>query len=283
MNNLTNISKSDSNGDFVLSSITRFEQNKYDSRASVKMVLTGTEGYRINQTRFDLNTKGFLVVGANSKVGLRVNSPEAVKGICIFPSNNLINQVARPHLEGTKAIMSDPYRNANFELTNNLMRFDKSRTGRYLKRSLPTILHKHRQNVAIDFESFYVDFAENIVLDQLKINTQLSRIPSKNNSTKEELHRRVARTRDYLEDNYIECINVEALAEMASLSKYYYIRTFKYMYGLSPYQFLLRIRLAKAKALLSKDYSYEETSQLIGFSDGKNLRKAIKRNQKIKI
>ena len=77
--------------------------------------------------------------------------------------------------------------------------------------------------------------------------------------------------------NFTQKFNLDDLAQEAYLSKYHFIRTFKALFHMSPYQYVLQLRLRKAKELLSLDYSYNEVSLRIGFSDEKNLRKAIKK------
>ena len=95
-------------------------------------------------------------------------------------------------------------------------------------------------------------------------------------STKEELYRRVDVAKKFIEDNYAEKINLDEIAATAYLSKYHFTRSFKALYHLSPIQYLLQIRLDKANELFKKDYSFAEVTDIVGFSDVKNLRKAIK-------
>ena len=113
--------------------------------------------------------------------------------------------------------------------------------------------------------------------DQLALQGKLKNVLSVKKATKEELYRRVANAKDYMDDNYTQKISLDDLVQEAFLSKYHFSRTFKGMFYLSPYQYLLQLRLKNARKLLSLDYSYNEVSTLIGFSDSKNLRKAIQK------
>jgi len=55
---------------------------------------------------------------------------------------------------------------------------------------------------------------------------------------------------DFMKKHLTEEISVKDLADVASLSPYYFSRTFKTATGSSPYQYLLRLRLDRAKYLL---------------------------------
>ena len=116
-----------------------------------------------------------------------------------------------------------------------------------------------------------------MVDDQLELEGRLKEVPSIKKSTQEELYRRVVTAKDFMVDNYTQNIVLDDLVQEASLSKFHFTRTFKSLFHFSPYQFLMQLRLEKAKELLQLDYSYNEVSHLIGFSDGNNLRKALKK------
>ena len=72
---------------------------------------------------------------------------------------------------------------------------------------------------------------------------------------------------DYIKQHYTENISNDALAKMANVSRYHFMRIFKTDLGVSPHKFLLNVRIARAKELLSEtNYSIEEIASLCGFS-----------------
>jgi AraC-like DNA-binding protein len=58
---------------------------------------------------------------------------------------------------------------------------------------------------------------------------------------------------------------LNAISHHAQFSKFHFIRLFKKVYGTTPSQYLLKVRLDRAQALLANGYSVFETSALIGF------------------
>lgn len=66
----------------------------------------------------------------------------------------------------------------------------------------------------------------------------------------------INRVIDYIEGNICNNIELEHLAQVASLSKFHFLRVFKTLLGETPMQFLSRLRLEKiAAALISKPNS----------------------------
>ncbi len=241
------------------------------------MVLSGIEKYVINGRPYALSENRFLVVDNNSDVQLNIDAKKEVKGICIFPSKRLLNEVAKTRVSSAETLLDDPLKDYNQKLTHSLFSFTETRTGRFLNQNIAKILDAFKDENSMDFESFYLQLGECVVYDQLELEGKLKAVPSVKKSTQEELYRRIATAKDFMVDNFRQNIVLDDLAQEASLSKFHFTRTFKSLFHLSPYQFLTQLRLGKAKELIQLGYSYNEVSLLVGFSDGNNLRKALKK------
>lgn len=71
----------------------------------------------------------------------------------------------------------------------------------------------------------------------------------------------------YIDQFYKKNINLDKLAEVSHMSKYYMAHSFKAAIGLSPIEYLTTIRVNEAKILLeSTSYSIAEISDFTGFS-----------------
>ena len=76
----------------------------------------------------------------------------------------------------------------------------------------------------------------------------------------------------YLHEKFGESISVEELARECGLSVYYYIKVFRAYTGQTPYDFLIDIRLQKARNLLTEtDETVEAVALSVGFSESKNF------------
>jgi AraC-like DNA-binding protein len=73
---------------------------------------------------------------------------------------------------------------------------------------------------------------------------------------------------NYIDDNLSARLNLDLLSEKAGLSKYHFCRIFKNNIGLSPMQFIMSMRIAKAKALLKReDANISKIASSLGFND----------------
>lgn len=81
-------------------------------------------------------------------------------------------------------------------------------------------------------------------------------------------YRRVARAVALLETSYATTIDLEELATEATTSKYHFLRVFRGVVGMTPYQYLLQLRLRHAAlALATRPGSILELAIESGFGD----------------
>lgn len=85
-------------------------------------------------------------------------------------------------------------------------------------------------------------------------------------STREEIYRRLHKARDYALANLHEPVTLDELANVACFSPSYFMRTFKSVFGTTPYQYIVQHRLERAKRLLvNTDMPIGEVCLAVGF------------------
>ena len=83
---------------------------------------------------------------------------------------------------------------------------------------------------------------------------------------------------EYLHDNFNQDFTNEELLDIANLSPYYFIRLFKKETGRTPQQYLVELKIDKAKELLAfSNYSVTEICFLCGFSEHSHFSKVYKK------
>jgi AraC family transcriptional regulator len=63
--------------------------------------------------------------------------------------------------------------------------------------------------------------------------------------------RRIGEALRYIELNAADALDLDTLASVAVMSKYHFLRTFRHMVGMTPYQFLLGVRMRRAAVRLA--------------------------------
>jgi AraC family transcriptional regulator len=89
----------------------------------------------------------------------------------------------------------------------------------------------------------------------------------------------LARVLDFVEDRLADKFSLAELAEVADLSAMHFARQFKRATGLSPHQYVLRCRIARAKAFLKlSPHPLAHIAQAVGFSSQSHMTTVFSRN-----
>ena len=85
-----------------------------------------------------------------------------------------------------------------------------------------------------------------------------------------------------IEQRYMEPLTVRVLAHSCSMSESVFTRHFKRVYGCTPVQYLIRVRLEAAKELLAAtDRSFEEIATECGFKSAKYFGDMLKKHEHV--
>lgn len=78
-------------------------------------------------------------------------------------------------------------------------------------------------------------------------------------------YKRIVQAKLFIDSRYADKIDVDDIADEACFSKYHFIREFKKIYGRSPHQYLIFVRMENAKRLLRAPRSVAEVCAGVGF------------------
>jgi AraC family transcriptional regulator len=105
-----------------------------------------------------------------------------------------------------------------------------------------------------------------------RIAETVNRLPPVRMATRIELYKRLSRAMDVLRSGFCGEISLDQLAAEASLSKYHFLRLFRAAYGLSPYQYIQHLRIAKARVLLADSIlSITDLAGQLGFENSQSF------------
>lgn len=95
---------------------------------------------------------------------------------------------------------------------------------------------------------------------------EIATVDASRADTKLELYRRLYKARDYAHASLDQPISIDDLAYVACLSTNYFLRTFRDLFGQTPHQYIVELRLQKAKQLLlQSNSSVSDICQQVGF------------------
>jgi AraC-like DNA-binding protein len=79
------------------------------------------------------------------------------------------------------------------------------------------------------------------------------------------IYERIVKAKLFIDRHYGEKIDLDIISDEACFSKFHFIRLFKSIYGKTPYQYLIAVRIENAKLLLQKGYTVMRTCMEVGF------------------
>lgn len=127
-------------------------------------------------------------------------------------------------------------------------------------------LEKIGENIEDEVNLF--EFISNLILDSEK---EYNLIQSSNYSKT-----KIKNIKEYISKNYLTNIKLDDLAEFSKLSKYYVIREYEKMYGISPHKYINSLKISYAKKYMKTDKNIANTALESGFYDQSHFNKIFK-------
>lgn len=84
-------------------------------------------------------------------------------------------------------------------------------------------------------------------------------------------------TRTYLENSYMTHVSIQTIADNLHIDRRYLTAKFREAYGMPPQQFLMQLRLEKAREFLRSGHGVSESATMAGFTDLPNFSRQYKR------
>ena len=177
-----------------------------------------------------------------------------------------------------------------FDVRRGISELDPASPDRGLVESRPD-RHHDRDEVEVlaatmDTASSDSRLAENVsILDGEDGSEAEARLPRASESRlSTNVFGRVSLARREIDLHYYAPLSCEALGRMASMSRYHFIRMFRAAFGISPYQYLMRVRVRHAKHLLDTTLQpLDAISAAVGFESLGSLYKAFERIEHISL
>ena len=105
---------------------------------------------------------------------------------------------------------------------------------------------------ALKADAMIRDILQELIRQALAAATIAENLPVSRNTTRIELFKRLAQTREWIDSNYSSSVTLADMAEQAQLNSQHFLRMFRDCFGSPPQQFLTDVRLAAAQRLLKE-------------------------------
>lgn len=246
----------------IMSGDTYHQCDLAEGALSIKTMFNGGVLYETPDSRYWVDDSHYLIL--NDRQAYAMEKPRGVLSLCVFFPATYASEILRAHTESDDALLENPLREFPVNFFETLQRHD-SLVSPYIAR-LKQVPFKEAVIDGRPYEAFLRELLRAMLQSQRNIALEAEKLPAARRATRLELLRRLFLARDYLHACYADELNIEAMAAIAGLSPYHFIRKFKAAFHESPHQYLRQLRLQKAAELLrGSDKPITEICLAVGF------------------
>ena len=243
---------------------------------SIKFVLQGSESYTFGNQRLSVDPNKYIIVNKGQSYASEINSEVKTVSFCVFFSDYFVSDACRV------ASQSNEY------LLDNFVDHDCKELNFHQR------LYWKEDQMSIFLDSFIYEMRtlghEDLRLDEwcaellnvlLKLfvseRTQQSALNGLKPATRQEVHKRLSASIDFIHENYQGDISLTTLSTVSSMSSFHFLRSFKSAFKITPYQYLTQIRLQQAcRLLMAKDALVSDIVISCGFQDESSFSRLFK-------
>ncbi|MBK8846180.1 MAG: helix-turn-helix transcriptional regulator [Bacteroidetes bacterium] len=268
-------------GNIVDHSVVRqFEKNIPIRNFSIKYVHTGHESYRINGKPLNVKEGHYLLANHHSSAHLYVDCKQDVHGICIDVDRHLLSQVvssyAHPDLVQMDSTQLNFFARENY--APSVLSSKQTNVGANLASICNRIIATTQGQFTLPTD-FYYQVAKALIDDHIKMHNELQSITVVKQSTRLELHQRLIRGKEFMDDYFLHNLNVKSIAEVCGLSEFHFYRLFRSVFKVTPHKYLTTKKLIHCHTLIQcGHHSITEVASQSGYSDIHSFSKAFKQH-----
>jgi len=212
---------------------------------SIKAVLKGSAEWRAGKSRFEIDAGSFLILNDRQPYSMTIEPGPPVETFCVFFERGFVEAAWRSSASGDARLLDDPERVAVLGFEERL----RPRSG-----CIDRALRRMREVAASggDAEAGFYDLALGLVDLRVELAREIGRVPASRASTKRELHARVQKGRQAMDEMLSENLPLKNIARLAHLSPFHFHRAFSAVFGETPHAYRTRRRLERAARLLAE-------------------------------
>lgn len=239
---------------------------------SAKYVVFGDEYYSVNGKKYKVSSGEYIVGNEFVDASISIDSNVPVSGICIDISRDKISEIIDYNFENNESFKKFLFEQ---EWVVNKYRVENTNLGYAINQIALKIEDIVNGKNYLSNEIFYT-IAECIVKDQEMIYAQFKNLKASKDETNGRLLNFIYDSKNFIDTNFLENICLDEIAKESKLSQYHFIRLFKDVFNITPYQYIIKKRLEYSRELLKSGFSIIEVAYTVGFSGPTNFSRAYK-------
>jgi len=243
---------------------------------SIKMAWGGREVYRLRRREVHVQAGSYLVLNEGEEYGSTLSSERPVTSFSVFLRRGLAEQIVAARRLGLERCMEQGVDAAATASFSPHLRADDGHV-------TPRMRYIHERVQTGERSQDWLDEQSVLLVDDLMRAEQDAfastlRLPAIKPSTRAELSRRLRLAADHIESHYDQPLQLEALAQVACMSTFHFVRYFALLHGVTPHAYLVNRRTAAAQRLLAEGCTdLTLLAERSGFGSRSSLYRALTR------
>lgn len=211
-------------------------------------LFTNNRGFsycNVNGKQYRVETETFLVTRPGERYDLIVDNLQQTEIFNVHINKKFFDTLARSLTTPDAELISNPHSVGDHTpyLFTQLYQKDEQ-----VKMLMQRIAQTGTDKVS--FELALGKLLEYLLITDKQTRSKMESLPVMNAAVKAEIYQRLATAKDHIHSNYLRAVDLDELCKETAMSKFHFLRMFKSLYGITPYQYLTKVRMDKAVRLL---------------------------------
>jgi AraC family transcriptional regulator len=232
---------------------------------SLKSFYNGNAHYAIGSKRFAVDDSSYLILNDGQPYSIDIEAAHSIESFCLFFAPGFAEDVQHSLASTTDRLLIEPLTNQR----SSIAFFERAYPHDQLVS--PLLSQMRAASRAKLPDQYWLTEQFHVIMQRLldvRTNTyrEIDALPAMRAATREELYRRIHYAREYAAALFTTPITLEEIAHVAGLS-HHLLRTFKQVFGQTPYQYVIAKRVGYAQELLrSTDQCVTDICFAVGFA-----------------
>lgn len=232
---------------------------------SIKSFYNGSATYHLDSGTRIVDQNRYLLLNDHQPYTIEIESSQEVESFCVFFAAGYAERSAMDMTRSDHWLLDNPF----YSPSSSVEFIDKTYWNDDIVSPKINRLRHLYPNFRADeawVEEQLVDLMQSVLRLHSDVVSRINKIRSSRPSTREELYRRVSIANEAIMEHFRKPVSLEQLSQVAMLSINHLIRNYKLVYGVTPHQHLVRLRLMEAERLLQNSaLSVSDVCSSVGF------------------
>lgn len=279
VNGITSTPESIGNSFYVKSNSLR--SGDHVSRFTFRTVFSGYQYYQADNKDYRLNLENYLIINNGVNYHSEIRSSNPTESLIVAFAQHAVSEVAT-NLNAPHSTLLDQ---GLTTASDNQQLFDGTYTQNPVIEGLARLIAQaiiEEKNEPLYFQQLQYALMAELVINHQRVLHKMDSIQSERKATKIELYKRTSTAKDYIEAFFHKKINLDQLGKVANMSTFHFLRSFKQIFGITPMEYLTKVRLDYAGYLLkNSDLSIQEITTSCGFESPSSFGRLFRTRQQM--